>query len=186
MRGVEDPTAEGVAEHGQRAASRPPAGRLTEWLTREGVRVSPSGDAQILIDEGEAVHTVSERGGVWTVQTRVRDDDRGPVVRSARWEDIERFVMMVYFSTIRRKHGLSPVGPLARAAADGSTGAADGYSISPDPAGGVTLIAPDGRTVWFTRDIQAAAFSRYDKFTADELRAQATTLEAALAERAGA
>lgn len=154
-------------------------GALAEWLEGIGIGVHARRNAGGLdIDEGEARFTVRQRGAsTWEVIAYVRDDDRGPQIRSERWEDIERYLLMLYFGAIRRKKGLSPMRPLA---ADGIE-AQEGYSISAHEGGGVVLTAPDSRAVWFASEAKAASFSRYDRFSADELRAQALSPETDLA-----
>lgn len=154
---------------------------LARWLAGEGLELLPSTDALLLVDDGEARFRIDRSGDGWTVSKSLRSGPFGARMSSSRWEDIERYVVMLYLGSVREAKGLSRLRPLVELDAGGGAIAAEGWSLQNGAEGGSILGAPDGRALWFASDIDAAAFSRYAAYSPAELRAQAAAADAPLA-----
>ncbi|KAA9149594.1 hypothetical protein F6B41_21940 [Microbacterium lushaniae] len=154
---------------------------LARWLTDEGLELLPSTDAFLLVDDGEARFRIDRTSDGWVVSKSLRGAPMVAQMSSSDWEDVDRYVVMLYLGTARESRGLSRLRRLVELGPEGTAVPAEGWSLQRGDDGGFVLTGPDGHRVWFDGDIAAAAFSRYAVYTADELRAQAAVADAPLA-----
>lgn len=154
---------------------------LVRWLAGEGLEMLASTDAVLLVDDGEARVRVDRSDDGWIVSKSLRSEPFSARMSSADWEDVDRFVVMLYLGSARESRGLSRLKRLGELGADGIAVAAEGWSVQRGADGGWLLDGPHARRRWFASDLDAAAFSRYAVYSADELRRHATLAEAPLA-----
>ncbi|MCK6066613.1 MULTISPECIES: hypothetical protein [Microbacterium] len=173
-----------MAEHEERnGQTADSCAQLARWLTDEGLELLPSKDAHLLLDDGESRVRIDRTGDGWVLSRSLRDAKPLREVSSRRWQDVERYVVMLYLGSARESRGLSRLAPLVELDAEGTAVVREGWNLRSGDEGGVLLTGPDGAQIWFSSDIAAAAFSRYAVYSADELRAQGSIADAPLARR---
>ncbi len=155
---------------------------LARWLRDEGLALLPTTDALLLVDDGESRFRIDRTSGGWVVKKSLRGAPLVAQMSSTHWEDVDRYVVMLYLGTARESRGLSRLRRLVKLDAEGNAVPADDWGLHSADGGGFVLTGPEGHRVWFDGDIPAAEFSRYAVYTADELRAQTALADAPLAE----
>lgn len=144
---------------------------LRDWLTSNGLGVTETADG-FTTDDGEVRFAVSRQPDRFIVHETWRDVDRGVAMSSPDWVDVERYLTMLYANAARARRRLRPLRPIAKPAI-GPGAVAAGFDLVGDLDDGFTLSGPfpgGSRTVHFASDIDAAKFSRYVVFSADDLR----------------
>jgi hypothetical protein len=140
-------------------------------LLAQGLAVSET-QGGFAIDDGEVRLDVSAARDRFEVEKTWRDTDRGTLMASPRWEDVERFLTVFYANAARMRRGYRPLRPIARPAT-GPGALAPGFRLTGDLDQGFSLTVPvqeETREIVFASDIDAAKFSRYVDLTPDELR----------------
>lgn len=148
---------------------------LRDWLTAQELGVTIAADG-FSVDDGEVRLDVAIGAASCTVRKTWRDEDRGILMSSPLWEDVDRFLTITYANSARARLRFRPLRPIARPAT-GPGAVADGFDLRGDLDRGFELTGPlpgGTRTLHFSSDIDAAKFSRYGSYTPDELRARAS------------